>query len=264
MTDSPKPLLAANWKSNQRWEGCVEFVAKLQERQPELFDLDQQVAVDVLICPPFPYLGLLGSLLEDAAVFLGGQDVSRFDGGAYTGDVSAGMLADLECDYCIVGHSERRNVFGDDDQIVSQKLAQLREQGLTPVLCVGEPLKIRESGKARDYTMQQLTAQYEQLVRFEPDMLVIAYEPIWAIGTGRNAHAADAQEMCNAIRGWVAVNLGRQYADVTPVLYGGSVKPDNARDYFAEPDVDGALVGGASLDADSFSVLIRLAKELAG
>jgi len=264
MPASPRPLIAANWKSNQHWEGCVEFIAQLQERQPELFDLDQEQAVDVLICPPFPYLALLGSLLEDAAVFLGGQDVSRFAGGAYTGDVSAGMLADLECDYCIVGHSERRNVFGDDDQVVGQKLEQVRAAGLTPVLCVGESLDVRDAGSAHDFTLNQLNSLRVQLRQFEPDQLVIAYEPIWAIGTGRNAQGADAQDMCSAVRSWLGEMLGGEYAAQVPLLYGGSVKPENAHDYFLLDDVDGALVGGASLDAASFAKLIELYHELVG
>lgn len=257
MTASPKQLIAANWKSNQRWDSCVEFVERLRKRLPALFNLAQEPAVDVLICPPFPYLALLGSLLEEAAVFLGGQDVSRFSGGAYTGDVSAEMLTDLECDYCIVGHSERRGVFGDDDQIVAQKLEQLQAVGLVPVLCVGESLDIRDAGAAREFTLNQLAVLHDLLLQFEPDQLVIAYEPVWAIGTGRNAEAADAQEMCAAVRNWLAGNLSDDFAGSVPILYGGSVKPENAADYFRQPDIDGALVGGASLNADSFSQLIE-------
>jgi len=257
MTASPTPLVAANWKSNQRWDDCLTFVQELQQQLPAAFKLDQEPPVDLLICPPFPYLALMGMLLEEASVYLGGQDVSRFGGGAYTGDVSAGMLADLECDYCIVGHSERRNVFDDDDIAVADKLARLAEEGLVPVLCVGESLEVRDAGRAREFTLNQLAVQQEQLGQLEPDRLVIAYEPIWAIGTGRNARATDAQEMCNAIRGWLAVNLGRNYADAVPILYGGSVKPDNAGEYFGQPDIDGALVGGASLNAASFSQLVQ-------
>jgi triosephosphate isomerase len=262
MTASPTPLVAANWKSNQRWDNCLEFVQELRELLPAAFNLDQEPAADLLICPPYPYLALLGMLLEEASIYLGGQDVSRFAGGAYTGDVAAGMLADLECDYCIVGHSERRNVFGDDEVAIADKLARLQEEGLVPVLCVGEPLEVRDAGQAREFTLNQLAAQHEQLVHFEPERLVLAYEPIWAIGTGRNARASDAQEMCSAIRGWTALNLGRDYADAVPVLYGGSVKPDNAREYFGQPDINGALVGGASLNAASFSQLVCIYLEL--
>jgi len=210
-----------------------------------------------VVCLPFTYLPLLGTLLENAAVYLGGQDISRFDGGAYTGDVSAAMLSDLECDYAIVGHSERRGVFGDTDEIVASKLKRAREAELVPILCVGESLEVRDGGHAEQFTLSQLDAVFEELRRFPADALVIAYEPLWAIGTGRNAEPGDAQQMAAAIRGWLADKLGA-VADQVPILYGGSVKPDNAATYFALADVDGALVGGASLKAASFAALARL------
>lgn len=257
MKNKRLPLMAANWKCNQRWEDCEQFVSDLSELLPELFTPDAEPAVEVLVCPPFPYLALLGTLLEDAAVYIGGQDVSRFTGGAFTGDVAAGMLDDLQCDYCIVGHSERRNVFGDTDEIIAAKLACLQEVSLLPVLCVGESLATREAGEAVSFTLGQLKAVKSQLAELETGQLVVAYEPVWAIGTGRNAGAADAQEMCGAIRDWLSRNLSAEAAAATPILYGGSVKPDNAREYFAQPDVDGALVGGASLQADSFAQLIK-------
>lgn len=257
MTTKPTPLIAANWKSNQHWEGCVEFINELKELLPEQFDLGNEPPVDVLICPPFPYIPLLGMLLEEATIYLGAQDASRFGGGAYTGDVSAAMLSDLECDYCIVGHSERRNVFGDTDETVGLKILQLIEQELVPILCVGESLETREAGRAKEFTLGQLDALKTELGRLEPDRLVIAYEPLWAIGTGQNAEPADAQEMCAAIRDWLSGNLSG-YEQSVPVLYGGSVKPDNAADYFSQADIDGALVGGASLKANLFAQLIRL------
>lgn len=262
MTIARTPLIAANWKSNQRWDTCVDFATELKELLPEQFDLDSEPPIDVLICPPFPYIPLLGMLLEEATVYLGSQDVSRYTGGAYTGDVSAAMLADLECDYCIVGHSERRNVFGDTDETVAEKLLRLYDEGLVPILCVGEPLEVRDAGQAMDFTLGQLDAVCSQLRRFDPDRLVIAYEPLWAIGTGRNAEAGDAQEMCSAIREWAAAQLGTAHAEATPVLYGGSVKPDNARDYFSQTDIDGALVGGASLKADKFAKLVKICQDL--
>ncbi|MBN2083234.1 triose-phosphate isomerase [bacterium] len=259
MTTGPTPLIAANWKSNQYWEGCVEFINELKELLPEQFDLGHEPPVDVLICPPFPYIPLMGMLLEEATIYLGAQDVSRFDGGAYTGDVSAAMLADLECDYCIVGHSERRNVFSDTDELIAQKILQLIEQELVPILCVGESLETRDTGQAVDFTLGQLSALKTELGRCEADRLVIAYEPLWAIGTGRNAEPADAQEMCAAIRDWLRDNL-RGYEKTVPILYGGSVKPENAAAYFCQTDIDGALVGGASLKANLFAQLVRLYK----
>ena len=262
MKNERKPLIAANWKCNQRWTDCEEFVKELEGLQPDLFDPDIDFPVDVLVCPPFPYIAVLGSLLEEAAVFLGAQDVSPFDDGAYTGAVSAGMLDDLECDYCIVGHSERRNVFGDGDDVVGDKLARLQQTGALAVLCVGESLADREAGRAEEFTLGQLDAVLAPLRRYEADQLVVAYEPIWAIGTGRNASAADAQVMCQAIRGWLSRELGVNFANGVPVLYGGSVKPDNAAEYFRQEDVDGALVGGASLKAGSFSELVKAMAEV--
>lgn len=262
MTPERTPLIAANWKCNQRWDTCVEFASKLKELLPDQFDLEIEPPIDVLICPPFPYIPLLGMLLEEATVYLGSQDVSRYAGGAYTGDVAAAMLADLECDYCIVGHSERRNVFGDTDKIVAEKLLRLCDEELVPILCIGESLEARDAGRALDLTLGQLQAVCPTLRRFEPDRLVVAYEPIWAIGTGRNAEAADAQEMCAAIREWISAELGSDHAALTPILYGGSVKPDNAQDYFSQSDIDGALVGGASLHADSFAELVQSCQRL--
>jgi len=262
MKNNRMPLIAANWKCNQRWDDCEAFVAGLQAHLPDMFDPDLDPAVDLLVCPPYPYIALLGTLLEEAAVYLGAQDVSQFGDGAYTGSVSAGMLEDLDCDYVIIGHSERRGVFGDSDELVGEKLAAVQQAGPIAILCVGEPLDVREDGRAEEYTLAQLTAVKDQLHRFEADQLVIAYEPIWAIGTGRNASAADAQEMCAAVRRWVGAELGSHYADSVPVLYGGSVKPDNAAEYFAQEDVDGALVGGASLKADSFAALVEAMTDL--
>lgn len=253
------PLLAANWKLNHDWESSQEFIDELRELCPEHFDEDEEPELDLLICPPGAYLGLLGGLLEDSTVFLGGQDVSRYNEGAYTGDVSAHMLADVGCDYCIVGHSERRNVFGDTDEMVSDKLARLREAELLPILCIGENLEVREGGRAVESTLGQLEAVKGELKQIPPGMLVIAYEPIWAIGTGKNAEPGDAQEMAAAIRGWLKQHLGAAQGAQALILYGGSVKPDNCAGYFAAEDIDGALVGGASLKAESFA---KLAEEL--
>jgi triosephosphate isomerase (TIM) len=249
------PLLAANWKLNQDWESCQEFVNRLQELLPDYFDDDEEPAIDLLICPPFPYLPLLGSLLEEAVVFLGGQDCSRFNQGAYTGEVSAAMLTDVGCDYCILGHSERRHVFGDTGAQIAERLGQVRAAELLPILCVGEKLDVRDAGRAVEYTLGQLDEVKEELRQFQPGQLVIAYEPVWAIGTGRNAEPQDAQEMAAAIRGWINDTLGAEYARSVSILYGGSVKPENCAAYFAAADIDGALVGGASLSADSFAGL---------
>jgi triosephosphate isomerase len=251
-----EPLLVANWKMNNLWEECESFTARLRELQPQYFVPEADALPNLVICPPFPYIILLGSLLDETSVFLGAQDVSRFAEGAYTGDVSAAMLDDLGCDFAIVGHSERRGVFGETDDVVSQKLARLREAEITPILCVGEALAEREAQRAVEFTLGQLEAVVEELKQLPPDGLAIAYEPIWAIGTGRNAEPADAQEMAAAIRGWLEQRLGERHALLTPLLYGGSVKPANIAAYFELQDIDGALVGGASLKAESFAQLV--------
>jgi triosephosphate isomerase len=259
------PLLAANWKQNQSWEEGESFVKLLRQRLPEYFEEDADVELDAVIFPPFPYLTLLGGLLSEANIFVGGQDVSRFSGGAYTGEVSAKMLSDTGCDYAIVGHSERRHQMGETSAQIAQKLLRLREVELTPVLCVGEPLEEREAGRALEYTLGQLDAVAAELKQHEAESLIIAYEPVWAIGTGRNAEPPDAQEMAAAVRKWLKDKLGRDHAKRCPILYGGSVKPENIAAYVALEDIDGALIGNASLKAESFAAMIRaVEKALAG
>lgn len=257
MNPERTPLLAANWKQNQRWDDCEAFVERLRNLLPEYFGGGAALGLELLVCPPYPYLPIVGDLISEAALFLGAQDVSQHADGAFTGGVSAGMLADCGCDFCLVGHSERRHVFGDDDEDVHEKLVRLREAEIVPVLCVGEPLAIRESGRQTEYTLRQLAAQEDELQRLEPGSLVIAYEPVWAIGTGRNAEPADAQEMAAAIRSWLAQQVGLAQAEATLILYGGSVKPENIAAYATLEDIDGALVGGASLKAESFAALAQ-------
>ena len=256
------PLLAANWKQNQTWEDCERYVDRLRQLCPEYFKEESEPAIELLICPPFPYLTLLGGLLDAANIYVGAQDASRFPGGAYTGEVSAAMLADAGCDYAIAGHSERRHVLGEPDSVVTEKVRLLREAEVAPLLCVGEPLDIRDAGNAKPYTISQLDAATGELKLFEPGGFVIAYEPVWAIGTGRSAEPADAQEMSAAIRGWLRDHLGKQHAQRTLVLYGGSVKPENIAGYAKQKDIDGALIGGASLKAESFVALLRACEKV--
>jgi triosephosphate isomerase (TIM) len=259
------PMLAANWKANQGWEDCERFVTQLKARLPLYFEEDSDTELDAVVFPPYPYLTLLGGLLSEANLFVGAQDVSRFAGGAYTGEVTGKMLSDTGCDYAIVGHSERRHQMGETDAIVAQKLLRLREVELTPLLCVGEPLAEREAGRALSYTLGQLDAVAAELKQHEPDALILAYEPVWAIGTGKNAQPADAEEMALALRKWLKDKLGREHALRCPILYGGSVKPENIASYVAIEDIDGALIGGASLKADSYAALIKaVEKVLAG
>ena len=252
-----KVLLAANWKQNQLWDECEVFITGLRKFCPQYWEPGFEPEVELLICPAFPYVGIIGNLLDDAQIYLGAQDVSRFGGGAYTGEVSAKMLSDSGCDYCIVGHSERRNVFGDDEAAVSAKLEQLNSAEIVPILCVGEALAQRESGQATSQITAQLEAQKAGLAQLQAGEFVIAYEPVWAIGTGQSATKEDAQAMASTIRNWLESQLGQLYAAETQILYGGSVQPENINSYVSQPEIDGALVGGASLSAAS---LARLAQ----
>lgn len=264
MNPERTPLLAANWKQNQSWEECERFVEQLKQQLPSFFKEDFDLDLDVVIFPPFPYLTLLGGLLDEANIYVGAQDVSRYSGGAYTGEVSAKMLSDTGCDYAIVGHSERRHTIGEDNALIGVKLLRLREADVTPVLCIGEPLAERDAGRAVEYTLGQLDAVALELKQHDAGALAIAYEPVWAIGTGRNASPEDAQAMAAAIRKWLKDNLGREEAKAALILYGGSVAPDNIAGYIKLEDIDGALIGGASLKADSFAAMVKVVEKLLG
>jgi triosephosphate isomerase len=192
----------------------------------------------------------------------GAQDLSPHPPGAYTGDIAGSMLAKLGCTYVVVGHSERRHYHGEDDALVASKARAALANGLTPILCVGEPEQVRDSGGHVEHCLSSLDASLAGVEVDDPNGtpgLVVAYEPVWAIGTGRNAGPDDAQQMCQAIRSQLAERFSPEFAGAVRVLYGGSVKPANARDLLAEPDVDGALVGGASIVADDFTGIVRAA-----
>lgn len=260
MHEERSPLLAANWKQNLTWSEIESYAARLRDLLPQYFTIDTtgskqgddvEPAPEIVLCAPYPYIELLGRLLDDARIYLGAQDVSSFSGGAHTGEVSAAMLNDLGCDYCIVGHSERRWQMGEDDGKIAQKLTQLTSEAIVPILCVGEQLAERESGAAVDRTLGQLSAVMPHL--HDLPEVVIAYEPVWAIGTGYNASPADAQRMAEAIRGWLSRTLGQGRADATLILYGGSVKDENVADYLQVSDMDGVLVGGASLKPEGLA-----------
>jgi triosephosphate isomerase len=251
------PLIAGNWKMNLNHLEAIALVQKLAFALPEKY-YDR---VEVAVLPPFTDIRSVQTLIDGDRLMMvhGAQDLSPHDSGAYTGDVSGAMLAKLGCRYVVVGHSERREVHGEDDVVVNSKVHAALRHGIVPLLCVGEGLAVREEGRHVEHTAAQLAAALQNVQSQHAQTLVIAYEPVWAIGTGRVASAADAQEVCGAIREAVAAAYGETIAQGVRVLYGGSVKAKNVGEIVGQPDVDGALVGGASLDADEFAQLCAVA-----
>jgi len=247
-------LVVGNWKMNGEAAANHTLVAALVE------SIAQQPisGVDVGICPPAVYLDAVGRQLQDSGIALGAQNVSEYDSGAYTGEVSAAMLRDMSCSLAIVGHSERRSLFNESDERVAAKTLAALRSGLTPILCVGETLAQRDSGRALDVVAGQLRAAVHALEADEFERLVVAYEPVWAIGTGKTASPEQAQEVHAHIR-MVLTELAGVSGQNVRLLYGGSVNATNAAELFAKPDIDGGLIGGASLKADDFLAICRAA-----
>ena len=206
----------------------------------------------LIVCPPFPYLEMTSDYSDDSYFMVGAQNVSDQEVGAYTGEVSAAMLESLEIDYCIVGHSERRAYYHETNEIVARKVDQLLKHGLKPTVCCGEVLEEREANKQFEVVKQQITEGLFHLTPEQFGEIIVAYEPVWAIGTGKTATPEQAQEMHAFIRSLIAEKYGNEVAEETSILYGGSCKPSNAKELFANKDVDGGLIGGASLKADDF------------
>jgi len=247
-----KPLVAGNWKMH----GSRAENASLVETLLDL--LRPESRAEVLICPPFVYLWETGRMLKDTDVALGAQSVCAEPLGAFTGEISGSMLLDVGCRYVLVGHSERRQLYGESDALVARKFLATQSQGLTPVLCVGETLEERESGRTTQVVERQLEAVLSVSGVAALGNAVIAYEPVWAIGTGRTASPEQAQEVHALIRAKVAA-LDATIAGSVRILYGGSVKASNARELFAMADIDGGLVGGASLKAEEFAQICAAA-----
>ena len=250
-----KPLMAGNWKMNLNH---LEAMKHVQELAFSLTDKDYE-AVDVAVLVPYTDLRSVQTLVQGDKLRIqyGAQDVSEHASGAYTGDVSASMLAKLDCAYVVVGHSERRQYHCETDALVAAKALAALKSGITPIICVGEHLEIRKAGTHVEHCLEQTAGSLAGLSAEQVKASVIAYEPVWAIGTGEVATPQDAQEVCAAIRGKLAELHGADVAEATRILYGGSVKGSNAAELMAEPDVDGALVGGASLDAKDFTRIVR-------
>lgn len=251
------PLMAGNWKSNVNHQEAVVLVQKLAwTLQDKKHD---PAKAEVAVIPPFTDIRSVQTLVDGDRLTIryGAQDVSEHDGGAYTGEISAAMLAKLGCAYVVVGHSERREYHGETDAVVNTKAAKTLAAGMTPIVCVGEGLDVRQAGEHVPYTLAQIDGS---LAGFTPEQvagLVVAYEPVWAIGTGEVATPEDAQEVCQAIRGRVAETFSPEAAESLRILYGGSVKAANIAAIMAKSDVDGALVGGASLQAEEFAAIAR-------
>jgi triosephosphate isomerase len=258
-----RPLIAGNWKMNLDLEGARALVAGIRAGLEELGPAAN--GIDVAICPPAVYLYPTAKWLEGSAIRFGAQDLYHEPAGAFTGEISAAMVAGTGARYAILGHSERRHTIGhlEDDQMIHRKLRAALAAGLTPILCVGESLAERESERTLDVLTFQLTAALVGVSVESAQQLVIAYEPVWAIGTGRNATPEQAQQAHAHLRQRLG-DLAVPAAEDVRILYGGSVKPDNAEELLRQPDVDGGLIGGASLNADTFLGIIRAAVAAAG
>lgn len=241
-------IVAGNWKMNKTAEEAKALTAEVLS----LSKAELKGKAKLILCVPFPFLMQTRQQTENSPVAVGAQNCSEHDSGAYTGEVSAPMLKSAGIPYVILGHSERRQYFSENGPLLAKKVDRVLAQGLTPIFCCGEPLEIREKGTHEDLVREQIQ---QGLFHLSPDALqkvIIAYEPVWAIGTGKTATSQQAQDMHAVIRKHISAKYGSAVAESIPILYGGSVKPDNAKELFACPDVDGGLVGGASLKARDF------------
>jgi triosephosphate isomerase len=252
---SRRPIISGNWKMNQNHYEAIQFMQKLAY----LVGKDDFEAVDVSVHPPFTDLRSVQTLVEadNLNFILGAQNCHFEDSGAFTGEVSPSFLSKLNVRYVIVGHSERRELFGETDEVVRQKVAAVQKHKMIPIVCVGETLEEREAGRTMDKVLGQVEAALKGSSPAQVSELVIAYEPIWAIGTGRNASAADAQEVCAAIRSKVKELVNADAAAAVRIQYGGSVKAGTIAELMEQPDVDGALVGGASLIPEEFARIVQ-------
>ncbi|GAA0425733.1 triosephosphate isomerase [Actinoplanes capillaceus] len=250
-----KPIIAGNWKMNLNHFEANLLVQKLAAS----LTAEQLEAVETVVLPPFTDLRTVESVIADGKLKIkyGAQDVSPHAGGAYTGEIAGAFLAKLGCSYAVIGHSERREYHNESDELINAKNKAAFAAGLVPIFCVGEGLDIREAGNQVEHVLAQVDAGLEGLKTEQLQQIVIAYEPVWAIGTGKTATPDDAQEVCGAIRARLVEKFGAEVADVVRIQYGGSVKAANIAQIMAQPDVDGALVGGASLDAEEFVSIVR-------
>ncbi len=248
-----KKIVAGNWKMNKTFDDAYELVEKIADELEKIATPE----MNVVVCPPFPFLEMCGDMSQESFFAVGAQDVSEHESGAYTGEVSAAMLASMEIDYCIVGHSERRAYHNESNEAIANKVKQLLANDISPIFCCGEKLPEREADKQFEVVEKQISEGLFGLTAEEFANIVIAYEPVWAIGTGKTATPQQAQEMHAFIRSLIAKKYGKAVADDTTILYGGSCNAKNAKELFANPDVDGGLIGGASLKAEDFLTIVK-------
>jgi len=246
-----KRVIAGNWKMNMTTIEAGDLIEGIIEKT------DGVENVDIVVAPPFTALEAVKETIGSAPIGLSAQNVHSEGNGAFTGEISCGMLNDIGCEWVIIGHSERRQYFGETDETVNKKTKASLSAGLKTIVCVGESLEEREAEKTMVVIEKQLTGSLAGIDEKDFENIVVAYEPVWAIGTGKTASKEQAQEVHAFIRNWLKDNVSADAAESTRILYGGSVKPDNAGELLGEPDIDGALVGGASLKADDFSAIIR-------
>jgi len=245
------PLVAGNWKMNKTLPESLALLNDLKESLPDTG------STEVVVFPPFTSLAAAKNVLEGSAIKLGAQNVYFESKGAYTGEISADMLVETGCQYVIIGHSERRHIFGETNEMINKKISMALSAGLNVIFCIGETKEEKESGKTADVVFQQILGGLVGIEGEDMARVVIAYEPVWAIGTGLNASPPQAQEVHCVVRRWIEEKYGPECAAFLRIVYGGSVTPDNCHGLVDEPDIDGALVGGASLVADSFCAIIE-------
>jgi triosephosphate isomerase len=249
-----RKVIAGNWKMNKTTVDAIELANGLKR---ELYEVDD---VEIVICPPFTALEEISEVVYESNIKLGAQNMHWEDSGAFTGEVSGPMIKDLKCRFVILGHSERRQYFHESNEIINKKVKSALRVGLTPIVCVGETLEEREKGKTFAVLADHVTNSLKNLSADEIKKVIIAYEPVWAIGTGKTATPEQAQEAHQFIRGLIKKNHSPEIADEIIILYGGSVKPDNTKELLGQKDIDGALVGGASLEVKSFSEIVNAAR----
>ena len=248
-----KKVIAGNWKMNKDLNESQDLVSKI------INGLGNDTKCDVIVCPPFTSLNEVSSLIQTTPIKLGAQNLHFEDSGAFTGEISAPMLKSVGCEYVIIGHSERRNIFGEPDEVINKKIKKALEHNLKSIFCVGELLKQREDGTTMEVVKNQILNGLKDITPEQLSDIIVAYEPVWAIGTGKTATPEQAQEVHAAIRELIVENFSEDAADNLVIQYGGSVKPDNAGELLSKKDIDGALVGGACLKADSFLGIIAAA-----